>query len=407
MVLLEVGGDVSELAENKVQEMKMSVVCNLRYDEKMLEVPGGSADRLRSVRHYDQANAVIKIDEDGIKPALRSERRLIGVQIDLPKVTLFSPKGMLTRDELELIDVLGNSLLLDGLLPEDPVAVDDSWKHSPEMMAALLGLDAVSQTDVESRLRELTDSAARMEMSGKVEGAYGGASTEIELKAKYRFDRRSQRIDWIAMLVQEKRSIGHVEWGVDAVARIQVTISPQSKAPQLADTALEQLPLSSTAELNRLTYKSAKGWQLTHDRSWYVTGDHSNLTILRMLDRGELVAQCNISTLPKLAPDKTVTLTEFQHDVQKALGKSFGEFVEAGQWAGEADYRVYRVVVRGEVSEVPIQWYYYLITDRHGRQAAPAFSVGADLVERFDEADRELVRSLRFLDPQLASNGQR
>lgn len=405
--LLEVGGDLKEVVEEKVQKMKMSVECNFSYDERTFEVPSGTLDRLRSVRYYDKLDAVIKVEDDVLKPALRPQRQLIGVEIDTLKPTLFSPHGTLTRDELDLIDVLANSLLLDRLLPEKAVAVGEAWKHPTELIVALLGLDAAAQSDVHSALKEVTDAVARMELSGKVEGALGGVSTEIEVKAKYRFDLKSKRVDWLGLLVKEQRNIGHVQRGVDAVARLQIRILPKAHAPRLADAALEDLALKPTAELRQLHHASAEsGWQISHDRSWYVIGAHQDLTVMRRIDRGELLAQCNISVLPKIAPDKQVTLAEFQEDVQKALGESFGEFIEAGQWANEADYRVYRVSVRGEASKMPIQWNYYLVTDEHGHRAAFAFTVEEGLVERFGKADEEMVRSFRFLDPTLAGNGK-
>jgi hypothetical protein len=407
VALLEVGGDLKEIVDEKVESMKMGVKCSFSYDERTLEVPSGSVDCSRSVRYYDKLDAVIKVDEEVIKPALRPQRRLIGVEIDSPKLTLFSPQGTLTRDELDLIDVLADSLLLDRLLPEKPVAIGESWKHPEELMVALLGLDAVRQSDVQSVLKEVTDGEARMESSGRVEGALGGVSTEIELKAKYGFDLKRQRVNWLALLVKEQRSIGHVGRGVDAVARLQIRISPQANSPRLTDAALEHLSLKPTAGLSQLTYASPEGgWQVTHDRCWHVIGDDRDLTILRRVDRGELIAQCNISPLPKIAPDKQIALADFQEDVQKALGESFGEFVEAGQWANDADYRVYRVAVRGEVSQLPIRWDYYLVADEHGHQVVLAFTVEQQLLERFDKADEELIRSLRFLDPKLASSDQ-
>jgi hypothetical protein len=404
---LVVGGDLTEAVDNKIQRMKMRVECDFSYDEKTLEVPTGSVDRARSARYYDKLDTVIKVDDAAIKPVLRPQRRLIGVEIELPKMTLFSPHGALTRDELDLIDVLANSLLLDRLLPEKPVAIGEAWKHPEELMVALLGLDAARQSDVQSVLKEVTGTVARMELSGRVEGATGGVSTEIELKAKYRFDLKNKRIDWLGLLVKEQRSIGHVKRGVDAVARFEVRISPKAGSPRLSDAALENLSLKPTAELSRLSHSSVEGgWQITHDYDWHVIGDHRELTILRRVDRGELIAQCNVSALPELGPGKQVTLTEFQEDVRKALGESFGEFVEAGQWGSEADYRVYRVVVRGEVSQLPIQWCYYLVANKEGRQVAFTFTVEQKLVESFDKADERLIRSFRFLIPELASNSR-
>jgi hypothetical protein len=405
--VLEVGGELTEAVDEKVQRMKMRVDCTFSYDEKTLELPSGPANRWRSARYYDQLDAVIKVENEVVKPVLRGERRLIGVAIELPKTTLFSPHGTLTREELDLIDVPANSLLLDRLLPEKPAAIGDTWKLPEELMVAWLGLDAVSRSDVQCVLKEVTDAVARIELSGRVEGASDGVSTDIELKARYRYDRRSKRIDWLGLLVKEQRSIGHVKRGVDVVARFQLTISPKGASPQLTDAALENLTLEPTAALSQLSYASPEGvWRITHDRCWHVIGDHRELTILRRVDRGELIAQCNVSILPKVAPGKQITLADFQEDVQKALGESFGQFVEAGKRANDANYRVYRVAVRGEVSQLPIRWNYYLVADEHGHQVALAFTVEEKLLERFQNADEALIRSLRFVDPKAISAGE-
>ncbi len=406
VVLLEVGGDVKAAEQGKVESDKMSVVCTLDYDERTLEVPAGGEPRFRSIRHYNKADAVIKVGEGGFKPTLRDGRRLVVAEIaDGSETTLLSPSGPLTRDELDLIDILGNSLLMDRLLPEKPVAVDDTWKHSDKLIAALLGLDAVSESTVVSKLTEVTDAVARMEVAGEVQGAIGGVSTEIALKAKYRFDRRSNRIDWIGLLVKEKRSIGHVLRGVELVARLQMQIGPKADSAKLGDAVVEEAGVEPNDEQRQLEYESPKaGWRLTHDRCWFVYSADRDHVILRLIERGELVAQCNISPLPDFPVDKPETLAAFQEEIKQALGKKFGEFVEAGQWMNDQEHRVLRVVVRGMVEDLPIQWFYYLVADKQGRQVALAFTVEAKLLENLGEADRTLIDAMRFIERTPSSD---
>ncbi len=100
---------------------------------------------------------------------------------------LFSPRGPLTRDELDLVDLPANTLLLDQLLPQKAVSPGDRWQHSDNLLAMLLGLDAISQSDVYSELKEVDATAARMEFEGHVEGAIGGVSTELKIKGRYKF----------------------------------------------------------------------------------------------------------------------------------------------------------------------------------------------------------------------------
>ena len=405
-ILLEVGGDVSDSAEGKVSREKMSVVCNLTYAERTLRPTADADHPAESVRYYEKASAVVKVGQDGFKPTLRDDRRLIATQYDGHTATLFSPQGSLTREELEVVDTLGNTLLLDDFLPGRKVAVGDTWEHSPELLAALLGLDSVGQSKVESRLAELNERSALIHLEGHVAGAIHGVTTEVRLKAKYRFSRKTQRINWFGILVKERRNASAVADGFDAVARVQIKITPKAEYDALSDKVVNGLALNP-AGATKLQHESHQGgWTVAHDRRWFITADRHDLTVLRMIDRGEYLSQCKVSPLPKTAAEKQITLEKFQEDVRRTLGDSFGEFTEASQGVNDANYRVYRIVARGTVSDLPIQWSYYMLSDEHGHQVVLAFSVEGKLVEQFGQIDRELVAAVRFLEPKLASNGK-
>ena len=198
-VLMEVGGEFKERAEGKQQRTPMSGVDKLTYQEMTLEA---GRDRLRAVRYYEKAESAVKFKDDALNSSLSPQRRLVGVAVDPPAdtprppaaalhTTLFALRGPLRREELEVIDVLGNSLLLDDLLPDGPTAVGQTWKPADKVVAALLGLDAASRCDVQCTLKEVTDAVARFELAGQVEGPVNDTTARVQLKGKYRFDRRT------------------------------------------------------------------------------------------------------------------------------------------------------------------------------------------------------------------------
>ena len=416
VVLLEVGGETKFLDDGKPKREKMSVVCNLDYYEKSLKTADDGSQS--SVRDYQKADVVVKVGDGRFEPAVRPEHRLIGVEAGKQVATLFSPAGSLTRDELDAIEIPANSLLVDRLLPEKPVAAGDSWQLSDSLLAALLNLDEVATSTVECTFKEIAtigskDAArkvARFELAGRVEGAVSGVSTKIELKGKYRFDLHSKRIDWLAVLVQEDRQSSFVADGVDVGSRLQMTITPAKEPESLADETLAKLTLKPTVELTQLLYECPDGgWQCHYDRRWYIHQQRpkSPAAVLRLLDRGMLSGQCNLSSLPRRDPDKLVSMEEFQDDVRRALGKSFGEFIEAGESSNDANCRVFRVVVHGvhhaaepgNVPAIPMRWIYYVVSDPQGRQAALTFAVEQEHLARFADADKTMIRSLRFLEP--------
>jgi hypothetical protein len=355
------------------------------------------------------AKAMVEIESGRMEPQLSEPHRLIAVEAGPSNVLLTCPDAPLTREELDLIDIPANSLLLESLLPSEPVSPGDVWKHSDELMAALLRLDAVSLCDVQSMLAEVstTENVAKMSLAGTVQGGIGGIATEIEIKAKYTFDLNSKRIILFALLIKEKRSVGHVGPGYDTVAKQVVKIRPNatSEALKKHDTAAAAKWFDANEQ--QLSFASPhNGFHLEHNRRWYTTADEKRLTVFRYVDRGEFVAQCNMALLQETPGTESLNLARFQQDIEKSLGKQFGQFISAKEETDAAGRRVYRVVVKGTASGLPIQWTYYLFSTRDGNRLSAAFSVEQPLVERFGNADREFLRSLEITPPQTASGSR-
>ena len=92
---------------------------------------------------------------------------------------------------------------------------------------------------------------------------------------------------------------------------------------QLTDAALKGVPLESSPALCRLICQPADaGWQLTHDRCWFLTADHRDLKMFQRLEQGENVAMCKFSPLPKIDPKNQVALEQFQSDVQRPWART-------------------------------------------------------------------------------------
>lgn len=406
-VLMEVSGEFKDrpaAGKDKEERVAMNGTCRLSYWEKTL---AAKADSRRSVRYYETARADVKFKDGAHQPSLSAERRLIGAAVDESSgATLFSLGDPLSRDELELIDMIGNSLVLDDLLPSRPVTVGDTWKPSDKTVAMLLGLDEVTRCQVQCSLKEAAKSVARIDLSGSVTGKINDTTTRIELKGKYRFDLKARRIDWFALVTREDRGISQAASGFNVGVRLQMTITPSSAPPQLSATKLADADLEPTAERSRLGFHSPRErWQITYDRRWHLNSDDRDAALLKWIDQGAMAGQCNIASLAQRDPDKLVTLEEFQEDIRRALGKNFGEFVEAKQSINASGLRVLRVVAQGVAkakgTELPIRWVYYHVADRQGRQVALTFTVEQESAKRFGDADREIVDSLRF-----AQNGK-
>lgn len=400
--VLQVTGDVIQPVGPKGQKTEkrpINVVCNRDYDEKTLDAPVELAGKWRSVRYYDKATATVKEGKAVEKPVLRPDRSLVCAVLTGPKSTLFCPRGSLNEEESELVGAVGNSLVLDQFLPAGEVELGQKWKTSDQALAVLLDLEEVTSNKVETRLKEVNAEVARLELEGKIEGKSYGASAQLEVKAKCRFDLKTQRIDWFAMWVKQNRQASLVLKALDVTLLLQIQVKPKAESPQLTDAALKGLSLEPTDDPCQVCFQPAEGgWQLEHDRTWFLFDHHRDLTILYMLDRGQQTAFCRASPLPRINPEKLISLARFQEDVKQALDKRFGSFFEAAESTSEPGYRIYRVVAKGQEGELPVVWHYYLITDQQGRQMSMVFGLDEKKADQFGKAGERLVKGLQFVE---------
>ncbi|MGD9646096.1 MAG: hypothetical protein AB7U73_10330 [Pirellulales bacterium] len=400
-VSLEVKGNLEVTAgEQEPEKVPLLVEGHLDYDEQILATGDAPLADRRSARWFHKAEAKFNVKSIESAIELRDNRRLILVDWTAGSAASVGVDGRLTRDEVDLIEPPGSSLLVEALLPQQPVKLEESWSHAPELLAALLGIDAVTSSEVHSILREVDNTAARCEMTGNLFGAIGGVSTEIEIKAKYKFEFGPRRITWLAMLVHEKRSISSVTPGIDAVSRLQMQIKPLANSQHLAQrrASLTREPLKP-ADLQLCLESAAGHYRLNYDRRWHVISEQPNMLVMRLLDRGEMLAQCNVSTNSSGTQTAEPSLTKFQEEIKKALGESFGQFVRAGQHVDDAKRLVLWVVAQGEAAELPIEWHYFLVANPAGQQVVLAFTLQPDEIEQLDKADADLVRDLELLTP--------
>ena len=381
------------------QKLPMSVSAKLEYEEVRLAPAAGAVKNgtLLAVRHYDKAEAVLKVGESGRTPKLAENRRLITMESDNGRPTLYSSEGPLPREQLDLVDVVGNSFFAQLLLPTEPVAKGDSWSHDSAAMAAFLALDSVAVCEVQSVLDDHNAAFAKVRLAGVVHGMTDGAATELEVRALYLFDRRLRRITRLNVAVREKRSIGVATPGLDATAKLQIKIDPIESSTKLTDDAVAKVGAAARMPTRDVVYEAdSLGFRVRHDRQWFVTSEQRESVTLRRVDRGDLVAQCTLTTLPPKSAGRQVTLEQFEKDVTYSLGKSFGELVSSRQWQNAAGHYCYELVARGLVEEVPVEWHHYLVAPESGHRVSVAVTIEKPMVDRVAESDRELVESLEL-----------
>jgi hypothetical protein len=400
--LVRIIEDAKAAPKGEEKQLPASVVANLQYDERRLAPREGrfQPGTPLAVRYYDRAEETIKVDQGGIAPRLADTRRLIVVeQGSEARPNLYSPAGPLPREELDLIDLVGNSTLLEQLLPTKPVGKNDTWSTDAAVMGAWLTFDTVSVCEVQSILEEFNDAFAKVRLAGVVHGTADGTPTQQEVRVVYLFDRRAGRIARANVAVREQRSIGGATPGLDAVAKMQMKVEPIATSSRLTDEVVASARRAKRPASDVLLEAPGLGFRMIHDRQWYITSRDREQMTLRRIDHGDFITQCTITSLPPKSAGRQTSLEQFQRDIIYSLGQSFGEMVSTRQWQNARGHYCYAVVVRGFVEEVPIQWHYYLVAQESGHRITLAVTTAGQMVDRLGQADRALVEAMELFQP--------
>jgi hypothetical protein len=401
-VTLDVGGElIVPDDDGKETRLPMSVAAKMSYEEQLVAWWNDPAIASRSLRRYSEAQATLKTSEKGETRELPADLRLIAAKAATDGTALNGLPRRLTREQYDLIDLPGNSLMIDRLLPKRELSAGEGWDHDAETIAILLGMNHVAVCEVRSEVAGMDNRQVQIRMTGTVHGTVEGAATQIDIRGAYLFHLDEGRITKMNLALKELRKPGEVTPGLDVIAKLSLTAAPQAKgtARPFDEDLMEQARELTTAELSELQVESpARGYRFRHDSDWYVTGEQREHMSLRRLERGDFIAHCNISTLPVRPADKPMTLQEFEANVVKSLGDKLDNVQAATEWANEAGHQCLGVIATGKIEDVSMQWRYYMVAAEGKRPATISVTVEQGLLERFGDADRPIIESLILLE---------
>ena len=386
-------------------QLPIHVDAKLSYHERRLDRSTELASDedfppiLSALRYYHQAEAKIRIDQQIHARSLTPKNRIVLLrQPAAARATFLGIGSFLERQQLDLIDVIGNSLTVNRLLPSKLVSATDSWNQNAGTMAALLGLDTVTVCEVSSTVDKISPRYVQVRMRGAVHGMIDGAPTELELRGLYRFDHHSGRVTRMNLAVKEKRSVGHATPGLDVVAKVRLVVEPLKSSEKLTDRLIATMDADGRTFNDLLEYHAREqGFRFLHDRAWFVTSQERDALTLRRIENGDLIAYCTIKCLPVKSAGRQTSMEDFQKDIRFSLGKDFGYFVRGREWTNQHGHHCTAVVVRGVVEEIPVEWHYYLVAPEEGHRVSLALTMEEPDAGRLGETDQNLVDSLELI----------
>lgn len=406
------GGVVTSGGVDKTFRHDLAASAAYRFHERRLGGAGRDAAAFRSVRRFSQAAVRTKISDQLTEISLHPTMRLIAVNGRRQGLLRYALQGLLTREALDLLEMPCDPLAIVPLLPRRQVEIGEEWRPDDWAIQMLTAIEAVEESTLSCTLEEVTDGVARVNFSGRMAGVKLGAPSNIELEGTFEYHLEDKLITRVTLTQTEKVAMGVVNPGIDSTTTVTLNRTLADSDGGLTDAIVESVPLEPPPERLPLVLTAAPwGLRLIHGRGWHVF--HASyetdpkVCILRLLDHGSLVCQCNFSPVPDAEPGQHTPLETYEASIRQALGQQFGEFTDRTTVPTDDGRKIFRVTAVGNYQlpdgestrSVPMSWTYYLVATPSGRQVSFVFAIEPGLRERLRDRDLELVQSLRFEEP--------
>jgi hypothetical protein len=376
--------------------LELSAAAQHQFPERVLQV---RADGLPTqvARFYEQAKA--DITAQGVKSTrtLRPELRFQVAQRLKDETITYSPAGPLTREELELTGEHLDVLMLNGLLPTDSVALGETWKVPIPVGQALVGLDGVTSQDLRCKLDSVQGDEAKVSVTGSVNGISRGAEVKATIEGSYVFDLKTQRLTSLQWKQKEQRNQGPVSPITKSETTVTVRRTFGAQAETLANSVVADVPAEPDASHLLLTFRDVKTrGELLLDRSWHVVSQTDHQTVLRLLERGELVAQLNVIPWAKAKPGEHVSVAELRKHIEESPGFKVDQVLQASEVPDDEKRWIYRVSVVGQSDGIQVLQNYYAVAGPQGDQLILLFTTDVAQADRLGAHDLATVGTVQF-----------
>ncbi|MEZ6143648.1 MAG: hypothetical protein R3B84_24050 [Zavarzinella sp.] len=381
------GGKPVKLAVSANNQHRFEQI-SLKFNEK--QVP------TQAVRWYETAESKATIDGESNSRTLSDKRRQIVVDRTLQQLICYSLEGPLTQQDLEMVAEHYDTLPIVGLLPEKPVALNDTWKIDPGVVQSLCLFDALTEQDLQATFKSQTDTTATIAVSGTAKGIERGALATLTITAAVTYDKSTEQISAIQWQQRDVRQAGPMTPAANLESETNVVVKPQAATHVPAGIAskipaVDRLPQAMASLFVR---EPAQRYELMHHREWQMIAANQYTMIMRLMQRGDFIAQLSITYWKKLEAGKNLGADQFVKEISSLPGWEMLSITERGEIPNEEKRWTYRVVATGKLNGQPVTQHFYCVAAPNGQHVLLTFTGTADNMVRLSTRDLEIVNSL-------------
>jgi hypothetical protein len=381
--------------EKKAKSLPLTVRGQMAYFQR-------TSSPEQAIRFYEVAQADIKLEKGSAQPNLSKVNRLIIARLKAEsgeQLEMASISDTLDQSELDLIQNRADPLTLPRLLSKSKIKQGSKWEPANDDLAKFLGVLKVNESTLQILLKKVDDRTARLHLMGSVNADVDDVTTQMDITGIALVDRKTQMISSLKLGIQETRNPGQIAPGFEGQTRIDLRFAPDAETPELSNSAIAKYTENRKIR-QRLKWESEAGhFLLTYDPRWKLIASEEEGAVFRFVDRGDLITQCSIVQLPPRPVDQPLKLEVYKQEVGKIMqADKDARLVNASQFLTPSGYTALRVIVAGQESELPINWFYYHLANQDGRQMTFVFTLEESLAKRVEAIADQLVKELQFLE---------
>jgi len=384
--------------EKKPTDLPLELQASMDYVERRLPSAGRDARAWRSVRIFKQAHSKVVVKKQTTTIQISPQLFQVVAEGNRSGLVFYNSKVLLKRSDLDLLTVPGDPLCLLAALPTQDVELEETWTVPDWAAQMFAGIEAATTTKLTGKLLSVKDNQATLQFTGEVSGATAGAEVKVILNGTANFDLKQQMLTSFKLTQQEQRSISTVSPGMDVTATIQWKRSKALPSEAIPDMPTSGIPLDPPP-ISKLLQFQSKHWnvRLQHDRNWHLFQELPEVTVMRLVESGSLISQCNIAKIRSARPGEHVPPEQFEKDIRTSLADQLSDIVDAGEVPSDNGNFIFRVITAGSATDLEMIWVYYLCANPDGRQVSFVFAVERANLEVLNDRDLAIVKSLEFL----------
>lgn len=381
-----------EEGQQKETRLPLEVRARLAFEQQ------SAISDQQAIRHYQKAAAKITINEKSHTNALEQTNRTIHAYLAANRsqtkpVLLASEFDILQQSEQELINTPFDLLTLPGFFSKQETKINEPWSPNDQDVINVLAINRIYDNEVKLTVKTHNDRESKIYITGSATGEVDGEDVSVDLRGVALIDNQKHFVKSLRVNINESRNAGQIAPGFNGLVKLDLKVTPKKTAENIPPAVITR---AREFRSQKLAWKPKNSFEIYFDPRWRLITNEDQAAVMRLLDDGDLLAQCNIVQLPNLAADSVLELKEFRDEVGKIIDGSPAKVISSDKRITSRDLYVLQVEVLGEEDGVEIRWIYNHVAHKDGRRLTFVFTVEDEVYDYFANFSHSLIDSVIF-----------